>query len=243
MSNQAKLDPFKPSQPRIPGVATEEPKVQTEDLTVPIASVPPEPPPVTGAGQRMLWTVVAAIVGLATVAGLFYMSRTPAPKDAKPAADVEPIDSPRPAPPIPKPLEKGLLTGPGTVASTAELSKPWSAKRFLFRSPLQTEPIPAMVVHLPGGQYWGFSLIEPYGTCELDYISDLAALRSDYQFHASHPMVVDPCSHTVFDLSQYGTGANGSLVRGEIVQGSGLRPPFAIEIHVQGKDVRAVRME
>jgi hypothetical protein len=243
MSNQAKIDPFKPAQPRIPGVATEEPKVEAENLSVPVAVVPQEPPPVTGAWKRMLWTGVAAIVGLATLSGLFYMSRTPAPKAAVAATDAAPIESPRPAPPAAKPPEKGLLTGPGTVANTAELSKPWSSKRFLFRTPLQTEPIPAMVVRLPGGQYWGFSLIEPYGTCELDYISDLAALRSNYQFHASHPMVVDPCSQTVFDLSQYGTGANGSVVRGEIVQGSGLRPPIAIEIHVVGKDVRAVRME
>jgi hypothetical protein len=242
MSNQVKIDPFNPAQPRIPGVATDEPQVDAENLQAPVPA-PAQEASITGARQRMLWTGVAAIVGLATLSGLFYISRTPAQKDAKVAADAEPVELPRPAPPAAKPLEKGLLTGPGTVANAAELSKPWSSKRFLFRTPLQTEPIPAMVVHLPGGQYWGFSLIEPYGTCELDYVSDLAALRSDYQFHATHPMVVDPCSHTVFDLSQYGTGANGALVRGEIVQGSGLRPPMAIEIHVSGKDVRAVRME
>jgi hypothetical protein len=139
---------------------------------------------------------------------------------------------------------EAVATGPGVVASTSDLSKAWSAKRFLFRSPLSTDLVPAMVVRLPGGQYWGFSLREPFGSCQLAYVTDLQKLQSDYGFHASHPMVVDPCNQTVFDLLQYAPGeSEGGLVRGAIVQGGGLRPPLAIEIRVEGRDVRAVRSE
>jgi hypothetical protein len=142
-----------------------------------------------------------------------------------------------------KPAES-LPLGPGIVTSTAELPDAWSAKRFMFRSPLFVDPQPAMVVRLPGGQYWGFSLREPFGNCELKYVTDLQKLKSDYGYRAAHPMVVDPCTQTVYDLMQYAGGADdGGLVRGAIVQGAGVRPPMAIEIRVEGKEVRAVRME
>jgi hypothetical protein len=101
-----------------------------------------------------------------------------------------------------------------------------------------------MVVRLPGGQYWGFSLREPFGDCELEYVTDLKKLQTDYRFEANHPMVANPCSRTVYDLMRYGNGAtNGGVVRGDIVQGSGVRPPIAIEIRTSGKDVIAVRSE
>jgi hypothetical protein len=56
--------------------------------------------------------------------------------------------------------------------------------------------------------------------------------------------VGDPCNHTVYDLLRYGGGATSDdLVRGVIVQGNGIRPPMAIEIKVQGKNVVAGRSE
>lgn len=101
-----------------------------------------------------------------------------------------------------------------------------------------------MVVRLPGGDMWGFSLREPFGECELQYVTDLKVLEIDYGFHAQHPMVVNPCTRAVYDLMRYGGGApNGGLVRGEIVAGSGVRPPMAIEMSTRGREIIAVRGE
>ena len=100
----------------------------------------------------------------------------------------------------------------------------------------------AVVVHLPSGIYWAFSLREPFGTCELEYVTDLGKLQRDYGFHADHPMVGDPCNRAVFDLTRYGTGPNG-VVRGAIVSGQGVRPPLAIEVKVRGKQIVATQLE
>jgi hypothetical protein len=99
-----------------------------------------------------------------------------------------------------------------------------------------------MVVKLPHGAYWGFSLREPFGKCDLEYVTNLETLRQEYQFDADHPMLVSPCDQTVYDLLRYGFSSAG-LVRGDIVQGSGIRPPMAIEIRQHGNEVVAVRME
>ena len=99
-----------------------------------------------------------------------------------------------------------------------------------------------MVVRLPGGVYWGFSLVEPYGSCEMEFVTDMEKLRTDYGFRASHPMVGDPCNRAVFDLTRYGSGPAG-LVRGEIAHGAAVRPPMAIEIQVRGKQVLAQKIE
>jgi hypothetical protein len=56
-------------------------------------------------------------------------------------------------------------------------------------------------------------------------------------------MVVNSCSHTVYDLLRYGGPSDGGLVRGEVVQGTAIRPPMAIEVRVAGKQLVAVRME
>ncbi len=141
----------------------------------------------------------------------------------------------------PKPVER-LPVGPGEVATTNQLEKVWSSQRFTFHNVLTSEDVPAIVVHLPSGIYWGFSLREPFGTCELEYITDMAKLQNEYHFRAEHPVVGDTCNRSVFDLTKYGTGPNG-LVRGEIVQGSAVRPPLAIEIRTKGNQLIAVRME
>jgi hypothetical protein len=135
-----------------------------------------------------------------------------------------------------------LPIGPGEIATTEELPNPWSAKRFLFRNALTSETVPAMVVRLPGGGYWGFSLREPFGSCEMEFVTDLQKLQSYYNFHANHPMVGNPCDRSVFDLAHYGTAPSG-LVRGELEQGTAIRPPLAIEIRTHGDQVLAVRSE
>ena len=76
----------------------------------------------------------------------------------------------------------------------------------------------------------------------MEYVTDLDRLDSFYHYRADHPMIADPCSHAVFDLTRYGPGPNG-MVRGEIVGGAGVRPPIAIEMSVKGKDIIAVKVE
>lgn len=239
MPGVKKIDPFKPAQPNIPGVS---PSVkQAEPLE---SDMPPQPhaSEPTDTEVRVPWSAVAVVVGILTIGGLVYWARgsSSKPSQASPEAAAPPTAV---APETPRPSEK-LPVGPGPIAMTDDLTKAWSAKRFLFRDPLATEPVPALVVRLPGGAYWGLSLREPFGTCELDYVTDLQKLQSDYNFLASHPMIVNPCSHAVYDLMRYSSGASDSgLVRGEIVSGTGVRPPMAIEIRVEGKLVRATRME
>jgi hypothetical protein len=128
------------------------------------------------------------------------------------------------------------------VATADELAKPWAAKHFTFHDYITGAMVPALVVHLPTGDYWGFSMTEPFGTCALEYVTDLDRLDTFYGFHATHPMVGDPCQHSVFDLLQYG-GPPSAEVRGALVHGTGMRPPLAIEIEQSGKDILATKIE
>lgn len=220
-----KPDPFKPVQPKIPGVPDH----------ASVRSRAPKPNPLT------VWLIAG--VAFALVVGLVvgWRMRASAAKRAPVAS--QPAAAPAPArdasPPAAAPA--GVPTAPGPVATIDELAKPWAAKKFSFRSELDG-PVPAMVVHLPGGGYWAFSLQEPYGRCQLEFVADPARLRDEYGFTANHPMVTDPCTHTVYDLLRYGSTPKG-LVRGDIVQGTGLRPPLAIEVRLEGRRIVAGRME
>lgn len=135
-----------------------------------------------------------------------------------------------------------LPMGPGPITTTDDLAKTWSSQEFEFRNAGIEQTVPAIVVHLPGNVYWAFSLREPYGHCTLEYVTDLQRLKSEYNFTSDYPVVADPCNRAIFDLTKYGSGPNG-LVRGQIVQGEGIRPPIAIEVRVKGKDIIAVRSE
>jgi hypothetical protein len=234
---EKKIDPFKPQQPRIPGVSPSD------------ANAKPEPPASfqdSGEPQHSaplpINLLAIAVGALIILVALVFWSKSSNPKRAQAstaspaAATSAPAVAPKsaPSPPI----------GPGPIATTQELAKAWSAKRFLFRNSITGQPQPALVVRLPHGNYWGFSLVEPFGDCELEFITDLDKLNTDYGFRADHPMVGDPCDHTVYDLLRYGGGASSDdLVRGVIVQGSGIRPPMAIEIRSSGKQIIAVREE
>lgn len=131
---------------------------------------------------------------------------------------------------------------PGVVATEEELETPWSSKRFLYRDPILGIDVPAMVVRLPEGGYWGFSLLDPIRDCQLEYVTDLNRLRSYYRFNADHPMVAEPCNLAVFDLLQY-SGPQEAEVRGAPVNGIGVRAPIAIEIEQKGEQILATRME
>jgi hypothetical protein len=139
--------------------------------------------------------------------------------------------------------------GPVTAATLNELAKPWSSKEFTFVDPITHSTTPAIVVHLPGGpanssaSYWAFSLEVPYQNCQLQYIADLEELATRFGFHAAHPMVASTCDDTVYDPLKMGTIPTGAWVRGEIVQGAGIRPPTSIEIKLQGNNLVADRIE
>jgi hypothetical protein len=140
-------------------------------------------------------------------------------------------------------------SGPVKAATVEELAKPWSSREFTFVDPITQSAVPAIVVHLPGGaanssaSYWAFSLQAPFQSCHLEYVTDLSELTTRFGFHAAHPMVASACDGTIFDPLRMGTIASGAWVRGEIVQGAGLRPPIAIEIKVEGNNLVADRIE
>lgn len=224
------MDPFKPNQPTIPGVSSA-PKSGGDVVATPAKK--------DAYAKGLPTWIVLSLTGVLflIIMGLWWTRRVPAEQAASaPAVGTAALTT---APT--KPVEN-LPVGPGEVASTDELAAAWSSKRFLFRNPMANETVPAVVVHLPNGVYWGLSLREPFGTCDMEYITDLKKLQTNYNFHADHPMVVDPCNRAVFDLMKYGSGPNG-LVRGEIVSGAAVRPPVAIEMLAQDRKVVAVRME
>jgi hypothetical protein len=112
----------------------------------------------------------------------------------------------------------------------------------------QSKYVPALIIRLPGSasqskSYWAFSLEAPFNQCQFEYIDDVAKLSSDYGFAAQHPMVVNSCSHTVFDPLQLKEINGNIMVRGAIVQGYDPRPPYSIEVKVSGNQIHALAME
>ncbi|HXO87566.1 MAG TPA: hypothetical protein VN885_02885 [Candidatus Acidoferrales bacterium] len=243
MPDVKKLDPFKPQQPTIPGVEPQPERARPEASAAPALEPRREvaAAPVSHAAQpKIILIVLGAVVAVVLVGGLILWGKVSSSKAIPVSADTTaPSDPPPPAPAAPsEPM------GPGAIATVGELAKPWASKHFQYRNYVSGQLEPAMVVHLPHGEYWGFSLVEPFGTCQLEFVTDLDKLKADYGYRAEHPMVADPCNHTVYDLLRYGGGASSDdLVRGVIVQGNGIRPPMAIEIKVQGDNVVAGRSE
>ena len=147
-------------------------------------------------------------------------------------------------PPVPQATE----SQPG-IATISELAKPWASKDFFFRNRLSGESVPAMVIRLPGASatqpngYWAFAMNHPFGRCQVEYVTDLGKLASDYGFRAKHPMVGNPCSRTVYDPLRLMKLPGNVWVRGAIAQGSDIRPPLGIELELRGSEIRAIRME
>ncbi len=192
-------------------------------------------------------TVLALMLGSFAVKSISSMLRPdsdapPPHQDGVPSAPLQSADV--------DPADKSIYASQlhPEVATIGELARPWSSKRFFFRSLTQSRYVPAVIVRLPGpaGQtnsYWAFSLEAPFDRCQFEYIADVAKLSSDYGFEAAHPMVVNPCSHTVFDPLQLKELPGNILVRGAIVRGSDPRPPYGIEVKVTANQIRAVAME
>lgn len=222
-------NPFKPEQPLIPGVPTSGGKKASPAGLADLLKLLQSPP---------TWVTMSLATVFLMGAIVVWWMHAPA-KVSRAELPSAPAAIPKPAPAADPPLP----VGPGQIATTEELARPWAAKKFDFRNEETGIKVPAMVVRLPGGGYWGFSLREPFGHCELMLLDDLKTLREQYDIAAAdHPMVIDPCNHSVFDLTKYGAAASG-LVRGEVIAGPGIRPPMAIEIRVKGDKVFAVRSE
>ncbi len=216
---------FKPAMPQIPGV-----------------SVPKPPAKETGGPpHRILVSHIAVPLAGALAVGAvvaWWTLRGPRATAKSPAPEVETQHESAQAP-----------EGSAHVATLAELAKPWSAKRFLFRKRFTNEPVAAIVVRLPGGaanrsaSYWAFSLQAPYGRCELEYVTDLANLKSQYGYRAHYPMVADSCNSILYDPLHMGSVPGGSWARGEVVHGAGIRPPMGIHVRVQGDYLIAEQIE
>lgn len=236
MTGDTKLDPFKPQQPIIPGVP---PKVESADTGRQRSPGHPgsKLPGAAWASFHSVWLGIGVFVIVAIVAIAWWVHTSTKKQSIEPQTSQE-LASP---PQVLKAAKK-LPVGPGEIAHGTELAKTWSAKRFLFRDPMTSDETEALAVRLPGGGLWGISLRDSYGTCELEYITNLETLRSQYNFRAEHPVVVNPCTQAIFDLAVYGRGPHG-LVRGEIVRGHAARPPIGIELVERGDRILAVRME
>jgi hypothetical protein len=191
-----------------------------------------------------------AVVLLATFVGGRMLWKTKKRADLTPApvAQIDvPADTPAAVPDLAVPVATEMSPA---VAVVGDLAKPWDSRQFSFRNGTTGETVPALLIRLPGGSaaqaagYWAFGLKEAYGRCQLEYVADLTKLKTDYGFGgASHPMVGNPCSRTVYDPLKYGAIGGNVLARGAIVQGTDLRPPLGIEVKIKGKDILAVRME
>jgi hypothetical protein len=195
---------------------------------------------------RMVGALLVILVVVFFGARWLLRPRHTEPPTAEPPPKIEvPSPAPDPNAALPHVTEQD----PG-VASVTEMAQPWSSKQFFMRNGLTGENVPALLIRLPGGSaaqesgYWAFSLNAPYGNCQIEYVTDLNKLKTDYDFKAvRHPMVGNPCNRTVYDPLKLTNLPGNVWVRGAIVQGSDLRPPLAIELKVKGKTIQAVRME
>ena len=231
MSDQSPPDRYKAEMPQIPGVSSQGPGRG----------------PLNNPAVRMVGVLVAVL--LVVFFGGRWILR---PKHAEPPPAEPPpqIEVPSPAPDPNAALPHATQQDPG-IATLAEMSQPWASKKFFIRNGLTGENVAGLLIRLPGSSasqengYWAFSMNAPYGNCQLEYITDLAKIKSDYDFKAAkHPMVGNPCNRTLYDPTKLTTLPGGNAwVRGAIVQGSDLRPPLGIELKVQGKNIQAIRME
>lgn len=217
-----KTPKFQTVQPRIPGVPV---RAEGKSATRGRTSVLP---------ASYIWAAGGGTILVVVIAILWWArgtTRAVAPPPPPPQTVAGPTPS-RPAEIIP--------VAPGVIGTTSELADAWSAKKFLYHYP-NGDTFPALLVRLPGDSYWAISLRQPFDSCDLEF-ADVEKLRTDYNVIAKHPMVGDPCTHTVYDLARYGNGPNG-LVRGAVIAGLAVRPPLAIEVEVQGQEIVASRSE
>jgi hypothetical protein len=220
---------FKAEMPQIPGVSAPGSRFRRRNPLLPLI-------------------VGTLVLGVLLFVTLRWVARTHAPE----AARVEPapqIEVPAPPPDPSSLLPHATETNP-VIAQVATLSKPWDSLDFFIRNKLTGDNVPATIVRLPNGSptapsgYWAFSRKAPYGDCLLEYVGDLDKLRTEYEFRqATHPLVGNPCSHTLYDPLKTSSLPGNVFVRGAIVQGSDIRPPLGVEIQIRDKQILAIRTE
>jgi len=236
--------PLKAEMPRIPGLETKAKLAAAESGAGQ-----------TGAGTQQgknrtlgLW---AAGVALAAVLGFFGVRAMRTSGQQEPAP-VEPAgQGEQPAPPHRKAPAPPLATAEHPeIATMEEMAAPWSSKEFFLQTPAAPSGISALLIRLPGGageksgSYWAFSTEGIYDRrCRYEYITDVTRLSTEYGFAAEHPMVGNPCTHTVFDPLRLKQLPGNILVRGEIAKGTDFRPPLGIDIHVKEQRIQALRLE
>jgi hypothetical protein len=187
---------------------------------------------------------VGALLVLGSV-GAWLMTRTTHHEIETAVPVLQPSPAPDELPALPTPH----AATSNEIGTVDQLANPWSAKKFTYTRPLNGQQIPAIAIRLPGtnghtaASYWVILLKSPFGNCPLEYISDTKEISSRFGFSANHPMIADACSNTLYDPTRMGTLPNGSWARGEIVQGSGYRPPLQIEIRLDGNKLISVRSE
>jgi len=229
MTQAAPASRFKADMPQIPGVSGPRARPPRRNPLMPLI-------------------VAFLVLGLVILLAVRWFSRSKPAESAR----VEPapqMEVPAP-PPDPNALLPHVTEFNPVVASLADLAKPWSFVDFLLRDRLNGEEIPATIVRLPDGSptlasgYYAFSRKPNYGSCKLEYVTDLTKLRDEYEFRAArHPLVGNPCSHVLYDPLKTASLPGNTWIRGAIVQGSDIRPPYGVELKVQGKDILAIRAE
>jgi hypothetical protein len=228
MTDSSPSSRFKTDMPQIPGLTP--------------SSKPPRRNPLLP--LILGFTVVGVLILLSS--HWLTHSHTAEPVRVEPPAQIEvPPPPPDPSASLPHADEKNPA-----IAGISDFAQPWSSADFFIKNRLTGENIPATIIRLPGGSaasasaYWAFSRKAPYGSCQLEYVSNLDKLRTDYDYQsAKHPLVGNPCSHTLYDPLKTTSLPGNIWVRGGIVQGSDIRPPFGVEIEIQGKRILAIRSE
>jgi hypothetical protein len=200
-------------------------------------------------GNPLLPLMIGLVVlGVLLMLAVRWMSR---PKTVE-VKHVEPTPQIEVPPPQPDPasLLPHATAAEPVVTDLTALAKPWSSVDFFVRNRLTGENVPATVVRLPTGSptqtsgYWAFSRKAVYGTCPLEYITDMDKLRVDYDYRsATHPLVGNACSRTLYDPLKTTSLPGNVWIRGGVVQGSDIRPPFGVEIQIRGKQLLAIRTE
>lgn len=235
-----------PTQQAPPAPAAARPKIAPEMPRIPGVSEAPKPsqaPKAPRSNPKPLMAV--ALIGLVCAAILAVWIWRQHQGQPQAAVPVQP--APQPAVQSPPPVDKSANIDPDAIGTLEELAKPWAYKKFGFLDPKTHETVPAMVIHIPstGGRelFWAFSMNTPFSQCQLQYVTDLAALSQRYAYPASHPMLVSDCDGTLYDPLKMATLPDGSWVRGEIVRGGGIRPPIEIQVHPRGRVLVADRIE
>jgi arsenite oxidase small subunit len=112
-----------------------------------------------------------------------------------------------------------------SVATLAELAKPWSAVRFTLKD--GGEELPCIVIRLPDGGWYASSLICPHNKCDIAYVTDAEAARDNFNVDVAAPVLACPCHFSVFDPAGHGA----------VIAGPAPNPPQQLSVTVRGDQV------